>query len=110
MELTKCVVCEVTRPYGGSEECFWTCPFCEERYGPTLIEATVDPFDYALCLRTGQIIRFVSASIHGRFVILSDGGNGNGKGIEGLDPFPCPRGVEIRVDDILWIAKAPQGS
>lgn len=82
------------------------CAECSERYPPSLIKACSDqPFDYAMLLRTGQVIRFEGAEIHGAYATLT------------LDcetqarlPFPFPRGLDVRISDIVWCADAPNGS
>ena len=78
---------------------------------PDLIKANSDdPFDYALQLRTGTIIRFTGASPYGqKWVLLS--------GVDAIEqppgfslPYPVPRGLSVRLSDIVWVADAPEGS
>ena len=87
----------------------WTgCEVCLERIPPSLIKACGDPFDYALKLRTGEIIFFESASIHGKFAtlkIVDDPSTG-----QRTTPMPFPRGLDVRLSDIVWCADAPYGS
>lgn len=64
-----------------------------------------DNFEYALQLRTGQVIRFTGASISGEFAHLTAYG-GNFPEL----PYPCPRGIDVRISDIVWCADAPTGS
>lgn len=67
-----------------------------------LIKATQDCFDYALKLRTGDIISFSEAKIIApEWVHLS--------GCSGL-PFMADRGVDVRISDIVWVMDAPNGS
>lgn len=75
----------------------------------SLMEALHDPFDYALCLRSGQVIRFSEAKIEAPYqwvtLVIEDYGFHQDTNI-----FPFPRGVDVRVTDISWVAKAPEGS
>jgi hypothetical protein len=86
------------------------CPVCQDRYPPSLLKAAGDAFDYALRLRTGEVIRFETAEIHGAFATL----RGTDHWVEDHGrsrlPYPCPRGLDVRVDDIVWCADAPNGS
>ena len=81
-------------------------------YPPSLLKATDDTFDYALKLTTGEIIRFSQATLHGDYVTLLPAGGWNGPGFD--PPFQghltCPRGVDVRLDQIVWCADAPEGS
>lgn len=93
-------------------------------YPPSLVKACCDPFDYALGLRDGRVIEFYTAFAHGDWVTLVGqeewhtwtDAEGNRKSqatgdtpVAGL-PYACPRGVDIRVADIVWCADAPNGS
>ena len=85
---------------------------------PFLAKAAMDPFRYAMGLRTGMVLCFESAErVEGcpGWVALS--------GIEthsisaqqvGVDgewiPFSFDRGMHVRVTDIVWVADAPYGS
>lgn len=70
--------------------------------GPVLTKALHDPFFYAVGLRSGETIHFERAERTGNFLILHE---------HDADlPFPCPRGVQVRIDDIAWAADAPEGS
>lgn len=85
----------------------------KERYPPSLLKATEDHFDYALKLTTGEVIRFTEATIHGDYVTLHPEGGVDGRGFDpslGNRQFSCPRGVDVRVDQIVWCADAPEGS
>jgi hypothetical protein len=80
-----------------------------------LIKATSDASDYALGLKNGTVFTFTEASIHGQWVCL-----------EGVRSHSVPapmryaatsemafsfdRGVEVRLDEIAWVADAPWGS
>lgn len=85
------------------------CALCERGYPESLLKAVVDPFDYALCLRSGDVVRFESARLRGAFVHL--------KGVREWDHesaewpgFTFDRGVDVRRADIVWCCDAPQGS
>jgi hypothetical protein len=79
-------------------------------YPPSLAKATVDnPFDYVCQLRTGELIRFDGAEPHGAFVRLRGGRGAENDGVTGLK-HGCPRGVDVRLSEIVWCADAPDGS
>jgi hypothetical protein len=98
--------------------CAWLCFACRHRYPPSLLKAVSDPFDYALRLRTGEVIQFQSAELNGDYVTLTlHGGLGdhadtyNPHGQDGPRlEYPCPRGVDVRLSEIVWCADAPEGS
>ena len=83
---------------------------------PALVKALDDQFDYALGLRNGQVIRFSIARLSGKWVhIVGEEGDthegGARGGIEMSDSdFHFPRGLDIRLSDIMWVADAPLGS
>lgn len=83
------------------------CENCLQRYPPSLLKAMVDPFDYILCTRRSGTIRFESASAHGDWVHLTLGGWREGMMVLS---HPFPRGLDIRLDEIVWCADAPNGS
>lgn len=71
-----------------------------------LSKACHDPFDYAVGLSNGAVIRFTEASFDKHtpgWIHLSE--------IKcGTLPFPAERGVSIRIKEIVWIMDAPEGS
>jgi hypothetical protein len=74
-----------------------------------LAKACVDPFDYALKLRTGEVIRFERARmLDPRWIHLSLG-DWEQDAVKIL-PYKADRGVDIRVADIVWVMDAPEGS
>lgn len=99
---SECQICKAkilaneNAPFSGQ-----VCINCDEKYLPALVKACIDPFDYAVGLRNGLTLRFEYAEIHGDFVTLHEP--------EGL-PFPCPRGLDVALADILWATDAPNGS
>jgi hypothetical protein len=81
-----------------------------------LSKALCDPFDYALGLRDGTVIRFHYAdAFKGGWVRINvgqiyDGGFVNDKEHRTVGDWSFDRGLYVRVSDIVWIADAPQGS
>src|SRR5262245_56753945 len=87
------------------------CIKCVTQFGPMLSKAFSDPFNYAMGLTNGRIIRFEQAKYCGyEWVLLT------GITTFDFDPpdtyigFLCPRGVQIRLKEIIWVADAPEGS
>lgn len=75
-----------------------------------LAKAATNPFDYAVGLRTGVVIRFESLTILGKdWVHLALGGHGRPTEGKRL-PYPAIRGVDVRLSDIIWAMDAPEGS
>ena len=67
-----------------------------------------DQFDYAMKLRTGEVLRFERAEdLGGGWVRVHFHEDGNEFHI---DYFPAPRGVDVRVSEIIWVIDAPIGS
>lgn len=100
-----CVVCGQFTEDGVSG-----CAPCQARLPASVIKACCDPFDYALRLRTGEIVRFEQARVLGDYVHLTGQGSADGQAtFDGL-AFPFPRGLDVRLDDIVWCADAPEGS
>ena len=112
-EYQLCPVCNVETDSYDPDAYPKLCFPCQQRYPPALFKATIDrPFDYALGLRDGRVIRFEGAVIHGDFVTLygPDTGNDENPIDKAFCGFPCPRGIDIRCDEIIWVADAPEGS
>lgn len=88
----------------------------EDRYPDlpaALGKAIDDPFDYALGLRTGQIVFFTSASLskNRQWVHLDlDNSFVHRDQEKGEIELPFERGLDVRVADIVWVADAPYGS
>lgn len=79
-----------------------------------LAKACFDEFDYALKLRTGEVIRFSLATYLGNGWIHL-----NVEGCNQPDHYPLAfsklsrgvdRGVDVRLSDIVWVMDAPEGS
>ncbi len=107
MELSNCAICGIEIVEGEI-----VCDRCSKNVPPSLLKACVDPFDYALGLKDGTIIRFEEAEIHGKWVTVRGTPNG-------YNEQPCrkevfghlfPRGLDLRIDDIYWCADAPDDS
>jgi len=88
-------------------------------YPPALYKACWDSFDYAMRLRTGETWLFAEARpINAEWVeitLLQDRDSCHQErwaavGHPESPRPPFPRGVEVRVSDIVWIADAPFGS
>jgi hypothetical protein len=79
---------------------------------PSLVKALDDPFDYMLGLRDGRIIHFYEASLcnNQKWVTLIGQDDVDGDiemtGVE----LGFPRGIDVRISDIMWCADAPGGS
>jgi hypothetical protein len=80
-------------------------------YPPALVKSCDDPFDYALGLRNGSVVRFERATPIGRHWVHLDGVTEYHPHdqAQALD-YNFERGLDVRVADICWIADAPQGS
>lgn len=74
---------------------------------PSLVRALVETAEYALRLRTGELIRFARAERHGAFVVLlAPGGPPSDPSLPGgMEVFP--NGVEVRISEIVWCASGP---
>jgi hypothetical protein len=69
-----------------------------------------DCFDYALKLRTGEVIRFTGAKvISPGWIHLEVMPKQCQPAKNGL-PFMADRGVDVRIADIVWVMDAPEGS
>jgi hypothetical protein len=83
-----------------------------------LAKATADdPFDYAIGLRDGTVIRFQGAETSADMGWVTIKGSGlkiirwgNGGNWLADDRFTFERGLVIRVSEIVWATDAPQGS
>jgi hypothetical protein len=105
--MNKCEICEqqLSVALGGRT----ICDACGKRLGSHLIKGCVDPFDYALGTKSGLIVRWTGeiAIIEGEWLNIPEGK----LEILGLGaPWPLPRGLQIRISEIVWVADAPQGS
>jgi hypothetical protein len=64
------------------------------------------PFDYAMRLTSGELIHFESAELRGDWAHLAE------SVALGEDQLPVntSRGLDVRIDSIVWVVKAPRGS
>lgn len=104
------------------------CPVCERLFHPSwcwttcgrclpgpLSKALDDPFDYAIGLRSGRVIRFNECSLDGGWLLIDNVMENNVPVLttthEGKPwPFCFDRGIAVRLADIEWCADAPHGS
>lgn len=76
----------------------------QARYGRAFTKSLYDPFDYALKLRTGEVIRYEHASLAGTEWAHLHQARDYPEGEE------YPRGIDIRLSEVVWVKDAPQGS
>lgn len=69
----------------------------QEDLPPSLERALREPDDYAVRLRTGEVVRFTHAERHGCFVTLF-----------APDGAEFPHGLEVRIGEITWCASRPR--
>lgn len=94
------------------------CRPCALTVPPSLLKAAIDnPFDYALGLRSGHVLRFKGCQFHGAWVTIMWNDDLTGERVDGVSSGPVlgthytfDRGVDVRLDEIVWCADAPQGS
>lgn len=79
---------------------------------PALAKACFDsPFDYALRLRTGEVIAFSGASVVNREWVHLEAKPPDEQPEGGHRiAYPAARGVDVRMADIVWVMDAPNGS
>ncbi len=75
-----------------------------------LAKAIHDPFDYALKLRAGEVITFEFAEIIDRDWVRLHLKKQDEQPNKNRLPFPAPRGMDVRLSDIVWVMDAPEGS
>jgi hypothetical protein len=85
------------------------CVCCRRHVPPSLAKACIDEFYYTLRLSTGETIRFQSAEIYGDYVHL-ELSDADGCDINKRLPYSFARGIDVRLDAIVWCADAPEGS
>lgn len=108
--LERCPVCKEGLLATTSNDHHYACPACEQRYPDALLKAVRDPFDYALRLVTGEVVRFHQADIKRGWAWLQGSAyEGSDGGVQGLK-HPCDRGVWVRIEHVVWVADAPEGS
>jgi len=76
-----------------------------------LAKACVDDcFDYALKLRTGDVIRFTGAWVVSPDWVHLKLYPPNEQPLKDRLPFRADRGIDVRIADIVWVMDAPEGS
>jgi hypothetical protein len=82
--------------------------------GPALTKACTDPFDYLVVLRNGMRIRFHSAEYTNgsAWITLIPRGypGAEFEEVQDILGHRCPRGIDVRLADIMFAADAPDGS
>lgn len=79
---------------------------CERGWPSMLAKAAFDPFAYLIVLRSGVCLlaeEVRESATDGMCVVMLQEG-------ESAWGYPCPRGVEIRIADVMAVVDAPQGS
>jgi hypothetical protein len=71
-----------------------------------LAKAIADPFQYALMLRDGTITEFEGADVPSSGWVLLHGPRIVNRGYDAS----FDRGVEIRLEEVVWVADAPHDS
>ena len=67
-------------------------------------------FDYALKLRTGEVIRFTGARLISPGWVHLDVMPKHSQPEDMRLPYPADRGVDVRLTDVVWVMDAPEGS
>jgi hypothetical protein len=98
---TKVIHVPVAVPLAAEPPLF--CSPCEAKYPESLLKAFIDPFTYALKLRTGEVLEFQSARASGDFVHLVFEGECESNDV----PFRLERGLDVRVSAIVWCTDNP---
>ena len=75
-----------------------------------LAKACQDPFDYAMKLRTGEVIYFSFAKVLNKEWVHLDIKPMNEQPLANRIAYPAHRGVDVRLSDIVWVMDAPRGS
>lgn len=69
-----------------------------------------NPFDYAMKLRTGEVIAFSGAKVLNPEWVHLDVKPMYDQPEENRIAYPAERGMDVRISDIVWVMDAPQGS
>lgn len=97
-----CVVCgkKCEREHCG------TCDKCTLTLGKHISKMLCDPFDYAIGLKSGIILRVVCEQVElkGQWLHIPQP-----REIHGV-PYPLCRGMQIHISQVEWVADAPEGS
>lgn len=68
------------------------------------------PFDYALKLRSGEVIAFSGAKLINKEWIHIDVKPSSEQPPHNRLAYPAERGADIRISEIVWVMDAPTGS
>lgn len=110
--VSKCAVCANTFERITEENQSFApfCQRCNERYPDSLLKAHIDPFAYALKLRTGEIVMFDECRIDGNYAHLTLTPDSWRTSTERTVEYGYHRGIDVRIEDIVWCVDAPFGS
>jgi len=76
-----------------------------------LAKACIDNcFDYAVKLRTGEVIRFTGAEIISNEWIHLTLDSCLKQKTDYMVAYSAERGIDVRIADIVWVMDAPEGS
>ena len=75
-----------------------------------LAKACQDSFDYAMKLRTGEVINFSFARVLNKEWVHLYIKPMDEQPRENRIAYPADRGVDVRLADIVWVMDAPLGS
>ena len=77
---------------------------------PALVRSCIDPFDYSLRLKSGEAIRYEYATWHENGWLTLHGIEiQEDMPLENQLPFLAMCGVDVRLEDILWVMDSPSG-
>ncbi len=81
------------------------------KWPESLLKACGDQFDYAIGLKTGQVLYFTLAKINGDWIHLEGVSEYRKSSALLLDQERAfERGIDIHISNIGWAADAPHGS
>jgi hypothetical protein len=100
-EERECAICEKLRVLRHGA----FCEGCKAIFGSHLATSLCDEFDYVIYLKNGMEICCHRISLNGEWLEI---------GAEGLkvsaSPFSFPRGLQVRLSEVVLVADAPDGS
>lgn len=76
----------------------------EAKWPEALIKATTDEFNYAMSLKNGDLIQFRSAEFLNISTVKITIPRKN------IYNFELSRGLEVKLDQIVWVSDAPTGA
>jgi len=75
-----------------------------------LAKACQDPFDYAMKLRTGEVIDFTEARVLNKDWVHLEIKPPDEQPKANRIAYQAVRGIDVRLSDIIWVMDAPRGS